>query len=159
MDENYRRGLLCQAKIKRRPSCSRGSYWGGFKENQRKRLIDRMGYLALLLYEYQDAQRTNLLPFRWQVCRGKSMDDVEGWLRGDSFPDLSTSEKIIQLLGDDKIGTGDKGIIDKLIAPLGVRDTLIVRIGWPSDQGPTRYALLQQMFQERNQTHIKHAEH
>ena len=117
VDQDYRRGLLCQAKIKRRMSRRHNAQWGCFTYNQRKLLPDRMGYLALLLYEYEDAQRRSLLPFQWRMCAGMEFDDVEAWLKSDAFPDRVGSDKIIRLLGNDKIGTDDKCIIDKYIAP------------------------------------------
>jgi hypothetical protein len=85
VDQDYRRGLLCQAKIKRRMSRRHNAQWGGFTVNQRKLLPDRMGYLALLLYEYEDTQRRSLLPFQWQVCAGTKFDDVEEWLKSDAL--------------------------------------------------------------------------
>jgi hypothetical protein len=51
------------------------------------------------------------------------------------FPNLLTSEKIISLLGKAKIGTDDKQIIEQYICPR-VRDTLIIKIGWPPGEEP-----------------------
>jgi hypothetical protein len=152
VDQDYRRGLLCQAKIKRRMSQGRNAQWGGFTPNQRKILPDRMSYLALLLYEYEDAQRRSLLPFQWQVCAETKFDDVEEWLKSDAFPDRIGSDKIIQLLGDDKVGTEDKSIIDRYIAP-SVRDTLTVWIGWPAGHVPPPYFHLRhRAYQKQTQS-------
>ena len=99
VDPEYHRGLLCQAKIKRRASRKCKSEWGGFaSDNQRAVLRTRLNDLSLLLYEYTDADRHLLAPFGWQLCGGAQFEDVEQWLKSGQFPDRQTSDKIIALL-------------------------------------------------------------
>ena len=148
VDQDYRRGLLCQAKIKRR-----NAQWGSFTPNQRKILPERMDYLVLLLYEYEDAQRRSLLPFQWQVCAGMNFNDVDEWLKSDAFPGRMDSDKIVRLLGNDKIGTNDKRVIDEYIAPK-VRDTLVVRIGWPPPGPPTHFHLRVGTYQRQRSVQL-----
>lgn len=137
VEENYRRGLLCQAKIMRR-----GGRWGSFRPNQRKVLSDKLWYLALLLYEYDDPERRRLRSFNWQVCGPKvDFNDVSLWLKSARFPSLSGSDEIIRSLGSDKIGTDSADIIDQIIAP-PARPALIVRIGWPPDSPPPGFIYL-----------------
>jgi len=159
VDQEYCRGLLCQAKIKRRMSRCHNPQWGGFTPNQRKILPNRMGYPALLLYEYKDTQRRSLLPFQWQICVGMKFDDVEEWLKSDAFPAHMGSDKIIRLLGNNKIGTDDKCIIDEYIAPT-VRDTLVVWVGRPPDQGPPLdFHLQHRTYQRQTQSVHTHRMH
>src|SRR4029077_9602721 len=75
VDEHYSRGLLCQTKIKRR-----NARWGGFTPNQKKILSNRTEYLALLLYEYKDAERKALMPFQWQSCARMNFKGIERML-------------------------------------------------------------------------------
>ncbi len=152
VDQHYSRGLLCQAKIKRRSPAGHKAKWGDFTQSQRKILRNRTQYLALLLYEYHNAERSTLMPFQWQVCGGANFKDVECWLKSGVFPSLLTSEKIIHRLADDKIGTGQKDIIEQLIAP-AVRGSLVIRVGWPPGQGPSQNFFLRQgTFQNQSQT-------
>jgi hypothetical protein len=103
VDPEYHRGLLCQAKIKRRASGIRKPEWGGFaSENQKAVLRTRLNYLSLLLYEYTDAERHLLAPFGWQLCHDAKIHEVEQWLKSGQFPNLLTSKKIISLLGKAK---------------------------------------------------------
>jgi len=44
---DYRRGILCQAKMK-----DKGGKWGGFTKKQKSVLPSRIDYLCLLLYSY-----------------------------------------------------------------------------------------------------------
>lgn len=134
IDDNYQRGLLCQAKIKRRPSKNKKSKWGSFDKEQKDIVNERSPYLALLLYEYIDIQRKNLKSFGWQLCGGAKFKDIIKWLSEDTFPDRTTSETIISCLGNDIIGTKDKDIIKQFINP-DVRSSLIIKIGWPKPPG------------------------
>ena len=49
---DYRRGILCQAKLKRA-----SGKWGSFTKKQINILPERLQYLALLLYSYEDDRR------------------------------------------------------------------------------------------------------
>ncbi len=151
VDPEYHRGLLCQAKIKRRATGKSKPKWGDFTPNQRTVLRTRLNYLSLLLYEYKDDARHLLAPFGWQLCYNVKFYEVEKWLKSGQFPDLWTSERIISLLGEAKIGTDDKQIIEQCICPC-VRDTLIVKIGWPpGEEPPAQIHVSHQMEQEQKQ--------
>jgi hypothetical protein len=156
VDQHYSRGLLCQAKIKRRFLAGRKALYGGLSSNQRKVPTNRAEYLALLLYEYDDPERHNLLPFKWQICTGVNLKDIGSWLKSGVFPSLSNSEKIIRQLADGKIGTGQKDIIEQLIAP-AVRSSLVIRIGWPPGKGPPSNFLLRMgILQNQTQAQLQH---
>lgn len=127
---DYRRGLLCQAKLK-----NRKGKWGNFTERQRIVLPDQLKYLGLLLYSYEDEERHKLDKFRWQVCDSIDFLEVENSLRQDSFPNLVSSDHIIENIGYGTLGTDDDDIIDSLISP-SKNPTLIIRITWPDGQGP-----------------------
>ena len=153
IDLDYRRGLLCQAKIKRRQTAKRKARWGSFTPNQKKVLPNRLEYLALILYEYIDAERQHLAPFRWQLCSGTKLSDVEQWLNSDYFPRPLMSDIIITQLGRDKIGTDDKKIIDQYICPR-LRDTLVIKIGWPPGQGPEALIRLPIKSRQREKQYV-----
>jgi hypothetical protein len=151
--DEYCRGLLCQAKIKRR----KGN-WGPMNPNQKKVLPDRLSYLGLLLYSYTDKERQQLNEFEWLLCQGASLSDVEGWLKSDKFPDTKSSGEIISLLGNAYIGTNDPEIIKKIIMPKN-KPYLSIRIFWPPDKDPGEEILIslpQQVNQKRKQNvHIQ----
>jgi len=139
IDDDYQRGLLCQAKLKQRPTRSRRSVWGSLSPNQQKVLPQHLDYLTLILYQYLDAERMFLGPFQWQLCRGASVEEIKHWLRTDEFPCLQPSAEIIHHLGNDcesdGIGTDSKRIIQEYICPK-VRPHLIIHIGWSPGGGP-----------------------
>jgi len=60
---NYPRGILCQAKLKKA-----NGKWSNFTKNQRSVLPERLRYLSLLLYRYEDEEGYILKPFKWQRC-------------------------------------------------------------------------------------------
>jgi hypothetical protein len=124
------RGLLCQAKLKRR-----NGKWGKLTHRQKDVFPGRMNYLALLLYSYSDPDRHRLTPFNWQICRSIPAGDVENWLRGDKFPSLVSSAEVIRQLGNARIGTDDQGTITNVIRP-HTRSHLHIRIFWPQDKTP-----------------------
>lgn len=153
IDDDYRRGLLCQAKIKRRPSKGHKSCWGSFTTNQKKILPERLKYLSLLLYEYEDEQRHNLNPFSWQLCNGVQLDKVENWLKNGVFQNLTTSDRIIKMIGNDKIGTDDKIILKQYIDP-EIRRALVVKIGWPPDKKPPSQVTIERNIQLKEEEQI-----
>jgi hypothetical protein len=132
IDRDYRRGLLCQTKIFKIDSS-----WGELTENQRKMLRERLDYLALVLYRYtdQDGDRRELGPFQWQLTRNVTIEDIGNWLKSDKFPQLEGSQQILSALGRNKIGTDDKDIIDKYIAPVE-RPSFVINIRWRDGDGP-----------------------
>jgi hypothetical protein len=128
--DEYCRGLLCQAKIKRR-----NGKWGKLSKRQKDVFPDRIKYLGLLLYSYLDEERYKLNKFEWQLCQDASLSEVEGWLKSDRFPDTKSSGEIISLLGNACIGTDDPEIIEKNIRPK-TKPNLCIRIFWPPDKDP-----------------------
>jgi hypothetical protein len=135
-------GLLCQAKMKRWAPNGKSAIWGEFTKNQQEILPQRLNYLALLLYAYDDAERTSLQPFTWQACQGVKLDDVRGWLRSGDFPSPRNSVEMLSLLARDKIGTSNNTLIDEVIAPTA-GNAFIIRIGWPpGGEQPHSFQLL-----------------
>ncbi len=130
IEQDYKRGLLCQAKVFRRTL-----KWGGLTRDQKKVLPERLGYFALLLYSYADPERRILQSFRWQLTENATLADVQSWLSKDNFPDCQRSEQILRSLIANRIGTDDKSIIDEVIAPES-RASLEIRIHWPDGEGP-----------------------
>lgn len=127
---DYRRGILCQAKMKRA-----SGKWGSFTENQINILPQRMHYFALLLYSYEDDKRTILQPFSWQRCESAEFNHVKSWLKSDSFPKLERSDVIIANLGYGNIGTDKDEVIDEMISP-AKNPSLVITINWPENRRP-----------------------
>ena len=146
VERDHQRGLLCQAKIFRRSST-----WGPLTVSQQKALIERLEYLALVLYRFtdQNGDRRELAPFQWQLTRAASIEDMRSWLTSNTFPSLQGSGDILDALGQNKIGTSDKKIITKYIAT-PVRPTLTVRLQWPDGTGPGATVQLRE-FQQKQQ--------
>lgn len=125
----YRNGLLCQAKLKK-PN----GKWNLFTSSQKKRLSNRLNYLGLLLYEYDDTERRNLKPFQWQICNStKDINDILNFLREDKFPSIMDSQQVINGIGNGKIGVDDDNIIDTIVAPMG-NTSLEIIIKWLDDR-------------------------
>jgi hypothetical protein len=101
-------------------------------------LPGKTDYSSLLLYRYadQEAARRDLQPFAWQLTRDATVEQIQNWLACDSFPQLSASRVIFQGLMGDKIGTGDKVLIDRDVAPSGSRESLMITIRWKDGRDP-----------------------
>ena len=132
IDRDYKRGLLCQAKIFRRDS-----KWGGLTRSQKQTLPHKLKYFALLLYRYADqkGERRELNSFNWQLAVDATVEQVNQWLSADRFPNPQNSQQILGALVRDEIGTDDKEIIEREIAP-PLRPSLVIKIGWKDDKGP-----------------------
>ncbi|MEO6888165.1 MAG: hypothetical protein ABI324_04145 [Ktedonobacteraceae bacterium] len=123
---DYRRGLLCQAKLK-----GEKGEWGSFTKRQLKLLPERMSYLSLLLYSYNDAERHHLHDFQWHVCLpNETLDLLEGYLKTDAFPSLHESRTVIGAVGYGRIGTDDDRLLDQFVSPKR-NPTLIIKLSWP----------------------------
>lgn len=131
---DYQRGILCQAKLKKR-----NGKWNTpiFKGAQVSVLPRRLKYLSLLLYSYEDNERRLLQPFKWQRCDfpSLSLDQIKEWFKKDSFPFLERSDSIIKQLGNGDIGTTVPDELKEIISPNNNR-SLIIRIYWPDDKHP-----------------------
>ncbi len=128
--ENYRRGLLTQAKLKN----DKGK-WNDFTKIQKNKLPQHLEYLALLLYEYQDKNRRDFEKFKWQLCAGSTFEEVKRWLKTNNMPTPFDSNYIINNLGTAKIGTEDENIIKEVICP-PQNQTLTIHIHWPGGDPP-----------------------
>ncbi len=151
---DYKRGLLCQAKLK-----GTSGKWGSFTKNQIRVLANRLGYLGLLLYSYKDKERRKLHQFSWQLCNSSlTIQEIAEWLKHDSFPTLVNSSKIIIGIGNGEIGTDDNKTLNDIIAPVENR-VLEIRIGWPKDTPPpSEVRICSKSFKEqhiRPRVHIR----
>jgi hypothetical protein len=127
---DYRRGLLCQAKLK-----NQKGKWGRFTERQSEVLPKRLSYLSLLLYSYSDNTRRSLNPFQWQLCDGVKFSEIQEWLKTDKFTKLVTSDQIIANLAYGNVGTDNDDIISSIISP-SRNPVLIIRVTWPDGRRP-----------------------
>jgi hypothetical protein len=129
--KDYRRGLLCQAKLKKA-----SGKWGGFTKRQKVVLPQRLSYLALLLYRYKDGVQRILDAFGWQLCNSVEFSEVERWLKNGTFPSQVGSAEIIQYLGNGDIGTDNDKTIDEEICP-AKNPSLVIKIHWPRGNPPS----------------------
>ena len=127
---DYRRGILTQAKLKRADG-----RWGTFTPSQENVLPQRLKYLALLLYSYEDEERRNLREFSWQLCNNLSFDQLKDYLTRDQFQSKLSPCEIIKGLGNAKIGTDENAILDDVISP-AKNPSLVIRIHWPEGTHP-----------------------
>ncbi len=129
--KSYRRGLLCQAKIKRE-----SGKFGELSENQVDLFEKHQPYSSLLIYDFSDAERRLLKPFKWQLYNAAtSVQDVKDWLHKNKFPFPANSKEVIAGIGRGKIGTSDPKTINEYITPTG-NVSLIVTVYWPPGKGP-----------------------
>jgi hypothetical protein len=126
---DYRRGLLAQAKLKG----DKG--WGPFTKNQEEILPQRLDYLTLLLYGYEDHARRILRPFTWQLAQGLSFEALKNSLRTGTFHNTLDSAEIIRSLSEGRIGTAEDSTIDNVISPAG-NPVLVLRVHWPKNAHP-----------------------
>lgn len=146
--DEYKRGLLCQAKIFRR-----NSQWGRIQPKQAQTLRGKLSYFALLLYRYSDqnGERRDLAPFAWQLGRGATMRRINSWLTSDNFPESQNSQQILRKLAHDQIGTDDQDLIARDITP-PQRASLVIEVGWKKPDDPGDRIYVQQDSQE---THLQ----
>jgi len=132
-NHDYKRGLLCQAKM-----FQRNSRWGRLSQKQKQVLPDKLSYFALLLYRYDDqhGERRELAPFAWQLARDATVEQISHWLASDCFPELHDSQQILGALLRDQIGTDDKKLIENDIAPPLLRRSLVITIQWKDGRPP-----------------------
>lgn len=129
--KSYRRGLLCQAKIKRE-----SGKFGELSENQVKCFEKHKEYSTLLIYDFSDTERRLLKPFTWQLYNAAiSVQEVKDWLHKNKLPSPANSKEVIEGIGRAKIGTSDSQTIDDYITPTG-NISLIVTVDWPPGKGP-----------------------
>lgn len=122
-------------------------------------LPERVQYLGLLLYSYEDKERRQLRQFQWQLCNSaSSIKDVAQWLKRDSFPSLANSSTVIKGVGDGQIGTDNDKILDEIAAPTG-NPALVMKIGWPTGDHPGSevrvYSRLHQEQKAKDYVHIR----
>lgn len=145
---DYRRGLLCQAKL------LRDSSWGTLTTAQKANLPNKLNYSSLLLYKYLDDERRKLHPFGWQLTFGTSITDVLQWLRSGIFPSVKKSQDVLQRLVNGKIGTDNREVIERDITPPLKRASLTIRVHWKGDNPPPESVYLNQKTQTNVQEHI-----
>jgi hypothetical protein len=82
------RALLVQAKLGQT-----GGPFGEFKEHQEDRLLKNKDFSALVLYSYNDKDRTDLNRFAWLSCKGAQKGDMVRWLKKKCIRKHSTPTK------------------------------------------------------------------
>lgn len=120
-------GLLCQAKLK-----SKTSKWGKLTDNQSDVLKDRLDYTSIVLYSYDDINRSELNPILWSICKGKSISALEEMLKEDKIDNMISTGQVIVQLGKKSIGTTNKKIIEEIISA-SAWPSLEIKIKWKND--------------------------
>ena len=149
---DYRRGILCQAKLRKG-----NGKWGAFTKRQKEILPEKLYYLSLLLYSFEDDERRIFQRFRWQLCKSASFEDVVNWLRRDTFPSIVNSADIIHGIGNGHIGTDDIKILDEVISPRK-NPSIIINITWPDGSHPGSEVRIHssQEIEQKVNIHITH---
>jgi hypothetical protein len=127
---DYRRGLLIQAKMRRRDG-----KWGSLTAKQTRLFPKVKDYYGLLLYSFQDQDRRILNPPAWQLCKDGTTMSVRSWLIKSRFPELLDSRIVIRRLSAGKIGTSNKTVIDEMVSP-NINSSIEVVVFWPDDGPP-----------------------
>ncbi len=149
------RALLVQAKLGRySPGQSGRLKWGDLSPPQQKLIPGLEAYYALLLYRFE--LENQLARFGWQLCQGSNVDDINLWLRNDTFPSEANSPKIIHGLTMGTLRTDSRTVIENLIDPSSSKATAIeIRIFWPDGKGPPPGALrLRNPVREANRQRV-----
>jgi hypothetical protein len=132
----HRTGLLVQAKRR-----DRSRKWGILSPHQQDVLQHHTEYLALLLYDH--VNNSQLLPFRWPLCKGHTVPEIVQWLTKDAFPDQNvlTSVDIVNNLGKGAIGTHNDANIDDVILAEH-RNAIAITLYWKDDHFKSALASL-----------------
>lgn len=141
-------GLLAQAKLRRLAAPKKS---GRLTRKQARLFPERSAYYSLLLYRLDGQNTDELKPFRWQLCKEHTVEQVKSWLRSDAFPEEMSSLQIIRKLFDGTIGTKDAAIIQTIIdAPATSEARFIdIQIFWPEGAPPPpRFLELRRHAQE-----------
>lgn len=136
------RGLLVQAKLNSRNGEGR-LRWGPLTENQEDLLPKHLNHCALLFYQLEGLNRSQLAPFRWQLCHGFDIFEIKGWLCSGTLPRAVTSREIIRGLSAGIVGTDSVDIIEQIVDPLSSRPSAIeIKVFWAGGDGPPERVLL-----------------
>jgi hypothetical protein len=152
----HARALLVQAKLNKRKARRDGRMkWQSLTRPQRKILPDHTEYSALLLYRLEGSDRSKLAPFRWQPCRGHSIEDIQAWLSSGSFPKEISSADVIRSLSVGRLGTDARPVIESLVDPPSTWPTSIeIRVYWPDGEGPPEHLYLQSPVKQEAKQHV-----
>jgi len=143
--------LLVQAKLGKTTDEHRDRFkWGTLTKAQEALIPKHLSYYALVLYRLNGNDGNTLMPFRWQLCRQHSVEEIKRWLRQDSFPQEMESSAVIRKLATGYIGTRSKRVIEFFVDPSGTQPNSIeICISWPEGQGPPERPL--HLFQKRSE--------
>ena len=132
------RALMAQAKLGRPHEKRAGSMsWGRLTKAQERLIPTHQNYYALLLYRLCTGRV--LAPFRWQLCRGRTVDEIQGWLRAGTFPREVPSGDVIRALSAGTVGTDSQSVVDLFIDPSESHARAVeIRVFWPEGTGPPR---------------------
>jgi hypothetical protein len=143
------RALMAQAKLgKAREEGATPIKWGQLTERQKHLIPAHSDYYALLLYRLIAGH--TLAPFRWQLCCGRTADEINDWLCAGRFPGEVSSGDVIHALSTGRLGSDSQSVIDSFVDPSASHARAVeIRVFWPEGKGPDGRMLLQ--FRERQQ--------
>lgn len=123
-------GLLVQAK--RRPH---GRPWNQLTRTQKRVLGRRLPHTALLRYEFDDRENTQLKEFRWNILAGATVRDLTAWLKSGRFPESVNTAAMVAGVCAGRYGTSDPKIIDEQICS-DTQASMIVEVDWKDGEDP-----------------------
>ncbi len=134
------RALLVQAKLRQKNGAL-----GELSENQEKLLPEGEKYSAFVFYDYDDAGKKVMVPFRWQSCKGATLEDMKGWLKNADPPRPLNSFEMISSIYEGQLGTEvPKPIKEKITNSVDVRPQFEIIFKWlnpPSEPDGLRIRL------------------
>jgi hypothetical protein len=150
LHQDHAIGLLAQAKLGHCevPTNSICTWKSGLTQNQVRLFPERCDYYSLLLYRLADQKE--LRPFRWQLCKSHTVEEIKHWLHSDTFPEEMSSSHVVRNLFAGTIGTKNKAVIQTIIDAPGSGGRFIdLHISWPDDVAPPPFLQLQQPKQTK----------
>ena len=130
-------GMLAQAKLARSCDTRKSVHHWKLTTAQKKLLPKRKDYYSLLLYRLSGNDSNELNDFKWQLCKGYTLAQVQDWLKSGSFPKEQSSTEIIRALFANKIGTTDPKLIAEIIDPnASSAQAIELQVFWPKGRKP-----------------------
>lgn len=121
------RALLVQAKLGQKEGP-----FGKLTKPKEDRLLKNRDFSALVLYSYNDTNKTDLNRFAWLSCKRAQQGDMIRWLKKRVPVETLDSDNMIQQFLDSRLGTDDEKTINGWIANGNdKRPRFQLTINWP----------------------------
>lgn len=126
----HQQGVLCQAKRQKI-----NQNMGQLTDKQKEIIPGYLDFYALLLYVYSDCDRKQLQPFVWSNYKWSDVGEIEYFLKYYEDEETINSDKLLELLGNGRIGTENQDIINSIICP-EIKSYIKIEITWTDGPPP-----------------------